>query len=154
MSWALASFVLFVRIERIKALTERPSLHIYSSHPLGGGTVFVNVLDIEGEGIVTNGEPLTIEANKIRSSGGVIRGFRSASDARGKSGSNLTLIVHDRIVGKLSVDLSGQAGADGKDGGPGRAGAAGRQGDNAASGAFDCSHGPRGGENGHTGDAG
>lgn len=65
-----------ISIERIKALSERPSLKVFATKPLGGGTVFVNVLDIVGESIVTNGQPLTIEANKIRSSGGVIRAFQ------------------------------------------------------------------------------
>jgi hypothetical protein len=145
-------------VERIKALTERPSLRVFATKPLGGGTVFVNVLDIVGESIVTNGQSLTIETNKIRSSGGVIRAYQSdhskATAGPGLSGGKITLIIHDRIVGLLTVDLSGQAGADGKDGGPGRPGPNGAQGGNAASGAFDCKHGPDGGQNGGAGGAG
>jgi hypothetical protein len=145
-------------VERVKALTERPSLKVFATKPLGGGTVYVNVLDIVGESIVTNGQSLTIEANKIRSSGGAIRAFQSdrkkVSDGPGATGGSVTLIVHDRIVGLLTVDLSGQAGADGKDGGPGRPGPNGAQGNNAASSAFDCSHGPGGGQNGGAGGPG
>lgn len=66
----------------------------------------------------------------------------------------MTLIVHGRVVGLLSVDLAGQAGADGKDGGSGRPGPNGAQGGNAASGAFDCKHGPDGGQNGGVGGTG
>lgn len=141
-------------VDRVKALSERPSLRISSDRPLGGGHTAVNVLELEGEAIVTNGSPLVIEAIKIRSNGGVIRSFQSGSNAtegNGEAAGQVTLIVHDRIVGRLVVDLSGQAGADGRNGGPGRRGAQGAQGENAASGLFDCKHGPGRGDPGGRG---
>ncbi len=132
-------------VDRIKALGERPSLIIRSNRPVGGGHIAVDVLDLEGESIVTNGASLVIEALKVRSLGGVIRAFPGGSKAmegHGVAGGSVTLIVHDRIVGSLVVDLIGQAGADGRVGAPGHNGAQGAQGENAASGLFDCRHGP------------
>ena len=143
-------------VDRIKALTERPSLRLLPDRPLGGGQITVNVLELEGESVVTNGAALIIEAVKIRSNGGVIRSFPSESKStvgRGQSAGSVTLIVHDRIIGRLVVDLTGQAGGDGRNGAAGSRGGQGAQGENAASGLFDCKHGPgRGDPGGRGGD--
>jgi hypothetical protein len=143
------------RIDRINALAKRPSLTVTPEHPLGGGTVYVNVLTIQGEGIVTRGLPLHLEANKILSSEGVIRSSAippaKASQGVGQKAGDVTLIVQDRIVGALAVDLSGQAGADGVAGNPGAQGAPGTPGEDAASHLADCAHGAGAGGRGNAG---
>ena len=68
-----------------------------------------------------------------------------------RDGGKVTLIVHDRIVGGLALDLSGRAGANGVAGSPGAKGGTGAKGDNAASGMVDCQ---RGAGRGGTGGAG
>ena len=142
------------RFERLDALRHRPSVRLTSEDVIrGGGTVYVNTLDLKGDVVVTGGQDLTIEAIKVISEGGRIRSFASfepgPTGIPAAPGGKVTLIVHDRIVGKLTIDLSGRPGGDGGKGSNGGPGGRGAQGDNAASGLFDCKHGPgRGGDGG------
>lgn len=147
------------RFDRLDALRKRPSLHLNAANPVrGGGVVFVNTLELKGEAIVTDGQDLTIEAIKIRSESGGLRSITPATGGGavgpGSSGGRVTLIVHDRIVGRLTVDLSGSPGGIGADGRKGPDGAPGAPGSNSASSLFDCKRGPGRGLDGQPGQAG
>jgi hypothetical protein len=144
---------------RLDKLTQQPSLRVENTALVSTSpNVFVYELDLSNGTIVTNGGNLTIEAVRIISNGGVIRSFGSPptadSNQAGKSGGRVTLIVHDRIVGRLAVDLSGGPGAQGQAGRPGARGRDGSAGENAASSLFDCSHGAGRGGDGLAGERG
>ncbi|MCA3212138.1 MAG: hypothetical protein ING50_08155 [Burkholderiales bacterium] len=142
------------RYARLDALRKRPSLTLTSDRPArGGGTIAVDTLYLKGDVVVTDGQPLTIEAAKVVSEEGRIRGLDGSASSPGSpmNGGNVTLIVQDRIVGKLAVDLSGRAGADGKAGATGGKGGTGAAGDNAASGLVSCLRGAGPGQTGGKG---
>ncbi len=119
----------------------------------------------KGARIVTGGNTLVIFANKVSSEDGEIISFssnnRKASDgAGGTAGSPgvpagaVTLVVVQKLEGRLHVDLSGQNGGAGSQGAAGAAGARGAKGQRANSGTVVCNSGGGDGARGEDGKQG
>jgi hypothetical protein len=150
-------------ISRRQALAARGKLEIHSGGSLviaGPGetrTLAVHTLILSNGTIVTNGQNLTIEVVDLISSNGRIVAFEGTQQNAGRpgrDGGSVRLVVRGRISGALSVNLSGERGADGSAGTAGLPGSAGREGDNASSGVFDCSRGAGAGGPGTPGQRG
>lgn len=142
------------RYQRLNALSKRPSLTLTQENPIrGGGSIAVDTLFLKGEVIFTDGQPLTIEAARIVSEGGKLAAFdaTAAPSSSSRNGGTVTLIVQDRIVGKISIDLSGRPGPEGTAGAVGGKGGTGAKGDNASSGLADCQRGAGRGQTGGQG---
>lgn len=107
---------------------------------------------INGGRIVTNGNSLKIQANRIEVSSGGLNAFYpptlAPADAppgvpgtRGANGGNIYISSAKGIDGVLKVDLSGENGGRGGVGAAGAAGAAGARGQNGVDGFLNCSSG-------------
>jgi hypothetical protein len=116
-----------------------------------------------GSRLITNGNSLHIQVNRLISNGGSIIAFDDYSPPKkaalgihginGASGGKVVLEVEE-LTGKLNVDLSGKDGGAGGDGLPGFPGGPGRRGDEAADSWLGCAHGGGNGEQGSPGTPG
>jgi hypothetical protein len=134
------------RFDRVNALSHRPSVTIRGASVVSASAIIaVNILDLQNGTIVTNGSDVTIEAVKVLSSRGSIRSFEAPPaqppSHPGPSGGRVTLVVYDKIVGRLNIDLAGSSGGAGNPGKVGAAGANGGPGENSSQGLFGCNHG-------------
>jgi hypothetical protein len=148
------------RFSREQSLHQRPSLRVdgtlvAASAPGTTTHIYADVIDLEKGTIVTNGADVTIEANKIISGGGAVRSFLGepapSETGKGRDVGHVYLVIYDRIVGKLQVNLPGGRGAMGVRGADGIVGRDGAEGDGAADHLFDCAHGGGRGGDGQSG---
>jgi len=95
---------------------------------------YFDTLRLEDSKFVTRGQNITIEAVRIEAAGNAsVNSYLSTlSSTPSSSGGQLKLIVYDRILGQLSIDLSGTVGSKGADGRNGVVGAGGVPGENSA----------------------
>jgi hypothetical protein len=130
------------------------------------GSLAVDVLRlINGGRIVTNGNTLKIQANRIEVSSGSINSFYpldisppdaspGAPGTRGANGGDLYVAATGSIDGVLKVNLSGENGGRGGAGAPGVPGAQGARGQNGVDGFLNCSSGGSNGAPGGPGEQG
>jgi hypothetical protein len=153
-----------------KQLQSRGSLTIDGTALVAGdigdgvtASLAVDVLRfVNGGRIVTNGNTLKIQANRIEVSSGSIDSFYphdiTPTDAavgspgtKGANGGDLYLVATDAVDGILKINLSGENGGRGGTGVAGIPGAAGARGQNGVDGFLNCSSG---GSNGAAGGPG
>lgn len=134
------------RFDRVAELAKRPTVKLAgSSIHVHEPVLYFGVLRLENASITFDGAELTIEAVRVEAQGkSSIQSAAALASPRtgpGAAGGNLKLIVYDRILGKLAVDLRGGPGGVGVPGQAGVRGANGAPGENSAQSLFECRHG-------------
>jgi hypothetical protein len=134
------------RFDRVAELGTRPAVTLVgSSIRVREPVLYFGILRLENASLTFDGPGLTIEAVRIEAVGNSsihsASATATAGNGPGTPGGNLKLIIYDRILGQLSIDLRGGPGGRGAPGQPGINGANGGPGENSAQSLFDCRHG-------------